>query len=127
MFNKFMKVSLLPVVATLSIGSFLTNLSTNICDETASQIKKDAVEDVRLEQPSENYDVSVIDSEKTFDSEIQSFSFSSPVAIDYVSGEGKVNLVDYEYNDGEVSCDLTNFDDGTDIILAFYTYIVNGR
>ena len=114
-------------MATLSIGSFLTNLSTNICDETASQIKKDAVEDVRLEQPSENYDVSVIDSEKTFDSEIQSFSFSSPVAIDYVSGEGKVNLVDYEYNDGEVSCDLTNFDDGTDIILAFYTYIVNGR
>lgn len=120
MFNKFMKVSLLPVVATLTISSFLTNFSTNICDETAGQIKKDAVEDVRLEQPSENFDVSVIDSEKTFDSEIESFRFSSPVAIDYVSGEGKVNLVDYEYNDGEVSCDLTNFDDGTDIILAFY-------
>lgn len=119
MFHKFIKVSLLPVVATLTIGSFLTNLSSNTYNVSSKQIREKA-EKTQFEQPTENYDINVIDSEKSFDATTESFLFSSPVPIDYVSKEGDVNLVNFKYNEGEVSCVLTNFIDNSNVILNFY-------
>ena len=117
MFNKFIKVSLLSIVATLTIGSFLENFNSNAYGVS---LKEETANEKRLLQPSENYDINAVDSEKSFDAVIETFVFSSPAPIDYVSKEGEVDLVGFEYNEEEVSCDLTNFADKSNIILSFY-------
>jgi hypothetical protein len=53
MFDKLMKVSLLPVLTTLTIGLFLMNLSSSTYDVSSKQIKEDTAKKMQLEQPSE--------------------------------------------------------------------------
>lgn len=118
--NKFMKFLFLPVVATFSFGTFLSNLSLKNHDVSLKQVKEESFKKMQFEQSSENYNITVVDSEKSFGTVIESFLFSSPVAIDYVFKEGEVDLVSFEYNEGEVSCDLTNFANNSNIILSFY-------
>ena len=120
MFNKLMRVLLVPVVATLVVGSFLTNSRSVAYDGALTDTKEKTSQKIQLEQPSDNYEINIVDSEKSFDSVIERFQFSSPVPIDYVSEEGEVDLVNFEYNEGEVSCDLTNFTDNSNVILNFY-------
>ena len=64
MFNKFIKVSLLSIVATLTIGSFLENFNSNAYGVS---LKEETANEKRLLQPSENYDINAVDSEKSFD------------------------------------------------------------
>lgn len=120
MFNKLMKVSLLPLVTTLAVGLVFTNSRSVVSDGASVVAKKMSSQKIQIEQPSDNYDINVVDSEKSFDSVVERFLFSSPVSIDYVSKEGEVDLVDFGYKEGEVFCDLTNFTDNSNIILDFY-------
>ena len=120
MFYKFMKTSLLSVVAALTVVAFSTDLSLTSYDVSLKKIEKEATDETHFEQPNENFDISIINSEKSFNTPIEKFIFSSPVSIDYVSKEGEVDLVGFKYNEGNVSCDLSNFADDSNIILSFY-------
>lgn len=121
MFEKMAKISLLPVATSLIIGSLLINFTSNTREvEPRQNILEENEQSARLEEPLANYDITAVDTEKSFASETESFLFCSSVPIDYIGEEGNVDLVGFEYSDGEVYCVLTNFDDDSYVILSFY-------
>lgn len=120
MIKKITKFILLPMLTILTSCSLFYNLSLNTYNISSKQIKKETNKKIQLEQASENYDVSIVDSEKSFDNNIERFLFTTPVPIDYVSKEGNIDLIDFEYFDGKIYCDLTNFEDNASVILSFY-------
>lgn len=120
MFKSFPVRPLLPAVAAFAV--FLTfpdsfaSSATNVFrgSREASAVK-------HLEEPTGNFEVSPIDSERTLSSDIEQFSFSSLTPVDFVSSEGKVRLLDFSCgNNSTISCRLTDFTDEENTVLSFY-------
>lgn len=120
MIDNFFKVKLLLAIGTLAICPSLPDFYSCSYNVSSKQIKKETSEKLQFMQPLEEYDINVIDSEKSFDASVETFLFSSSKPIDYISKEGEADLANFEYSDGKVSCKLTNFSNNSNITLSFY-------
>ena len=67
MIDNFFKVKLLLAIGTLAICPSLPDFYSCSYNVSSKQIKKETSEKLQFMQPLEEYDINVIDSEKSFD------------------------------------------------------------
>lgn len=117
--KKSIRFVFLPLMTSLFFSSVTTGHHSASLERDMKDAKRIA-ETNRIEAPSDNFDIQVIDSEKSFISEVESFNFSSSVAIDNITSEGNITLTSYSYKDNLVSCTLSGFTDASEVLLNFY-------